>query len=153
MIKVPDISPTLSTRERFAAHRTQDLCNDCHQLMDPIGLGFEKYDGAGRYRTTENGQAIDATGEVLKSDIAGGFDGAPDLAHKLAGSDKVRECVAKSWFRYAYGRAETNDDTCTLARVSEKFADAKYDLKTLVVALSESDAFQYRKVISPGGAQ
>lgn len=153
MIKAPELSPTLSTRERFAAHRTQALCNDCHQLMDPIGLGFENYDGAGHYRTTENGAPIDASGQVLKSDITGTFNGAAELAHQLAGSDQVRECVAKSWFRYAYGRAETTDDTCTLARVNGKFADAKYDLKSLIVALSESDAFLYRKVIPAGGAQ
>ena len=30
-------------------------CSGCHQLMDPIGLTFENYDGAGKYRTTENG--------------------------------------------------------------------------------------------------
>ena len=37
--------------------------------------------------------------------------------------------------------------------VSRLLTGYKYDLKTLVVALSESDAFQYRKVVTPGGAQ
>jgi hypothetical protein len=153
MIVPPELSSTLSTRERFAAHRTQPLCASCHDLMDPIGLGFENYDGAGHYRTTENGKAIDASGEVLQSDISGGFDGAVDLAKQLAGSDQVRDCVATSWFRYAYGRAETRDDACALAVVNKKFASAKYDLKSLLVSLTQTDAFLYRKVIAPGGAQ
>jgi hypothetical protein len=153
MIVPPELSSTLSTRERFAAHRTQPLCASCHDLMDPIGLGFENYDGAGHYRTSENGKTIDASGEVLQSDISGGFKGAVDLAKQLAGSNQVRDCVATSWFRYSYGRAETRDDVCTLAVVNKKFADAKYDLKSLLVSLTQTDAFLYRKVIPPGGAQ
>lgn len=153
MIKPPDISPTLSTRERFAAHRTQDLCATCHTLMDPIGLGFENYDGAGLYRSEENGKPIDATGQVNQSDIPGTFNGAVDLAHKLAQSKQVQGCVTKSWFRYAYGRAETDDDGCTLQTVNQKFAASQFDLKSLVVALTATDAFMYRKVIAPGGAQ
>jgi Protein of unknown function (DUF1588)/Protein of unknown function (DUF1592)/Protein of unknown function (DUF1585) len=153
MIKPPEISTTLSTRERFAAHRTQPLCANCHDLMDPIGLGFENYDGAGHYRTTENDKTIDASGQVLQSDIDGTFDGAVDLAKRLAASDQVRDCVATSWFRYAYGRAETNEDVCTLAVVNQKFAEAKYDLKALLVSLTETDAFLYRKVIPAGGSQ
>ncbi|HVU00099.1 MAG TPA: DUF1592 domain-containing protein [Polyangiaceae bacterium] len=153
MIKPPELSSTLSTRERFAAHRTQTLCASCHELMDPIGLGFENFDGAGLFRTTENGKSIDATGQVNESDIPGTFDGAVDLAKKLAGSDQVRSCVATSWFRFANGRAETEDDACTMLGVTKKFSDAKYDLKTLLVALAESDSFQYRRVVPAGGQQ
>jgi hypothetical protein len=153
MIKAPDVSPTLSTRERFAAHRTQDVCATCHNLMDPIGLGLENYDGAGRYRTTENGETIDASGEVMQSDIKGTFNGPVELAHKLVASKQVQGCVVKSWFRYAYGRAETTDDGCTLQGVGQKFETSQFNLKSLVVALTTTDAFLYRKVIAPGGAQ
>lgn len=153
MIKPPDVSPTLSTRERFAAHRTQDICATCHNLMDPIGLGFENFDGAGLYRTTENGATIDASGEVQQSDIPGTFDGPVDLGHKLVQSKQVQGCVVKSWFRYAYGRAETTDDGCTLQGVGQKFEASQFNLKSLVVALTTTDAFLYRKVIAPGGAQ
>ncbi|HEX4337478.1 MAG TPA: DUF1592 domain-containing protein [Polyangiaceae bacterium] len=153
MIKPPELSATLSTRERFAQHRTEPLCASCHDLMDPIGLGFENYDGAGHYRTTQNGMTIDASGQVLMSDITGPFNGAVDLAQQLAGSNQVRNCVSTSWFRYAYGRAETADDACTIANVNQKFADAKYDLKSLLVSLTQTDAFLYRKVIPAGGAQ
>jgi hypothetical protein len=153
MIKAPELSPTLSTRERFAAHRTQQLCATCHDLMDPIGLGFENYDGAGLYRTTENGNPIVASGEVRQSDITGTFNGAVDLAHRLAGSKEVQTCVATSWFRYAYGRAETADDGCTLQGVNQQFAASNFNLKSLVVALTTTDAFLYRKVVAPGGAQ
>jgi hypothetical protein len=153
MIKPPDVSPTLSTRERFEQHRTETVCATCHALMDPIGLGFENFDGAGHYRTTENGKQIDANGEVAQSDITGTFNGPVELAHKLVASKQVQGCVVKSWFRYAYGRAETADDGCTLQGVGQSFEASQFNLKSLVVALSTTDAFLYRKVIAPGGAQ
>ena len=40
------------------------ICAVCHQLTDLIGLGFENFDGIGRWRTQENGATIDASGEL-----------------------------------------------------------------------------------------
>jgi hypothetical protein len=153
MIKPPDLSPTLSTRDRFAAHRSQASCSACHQLMDPIGLTLENYDGAGRYRATENGNPIDVSGEIVSSDVTGPFEGARGLAQKLAASARVKSCVARSWFRYAYGRAETSSDACTLALADQKFKDGGYKIKDIIVALTQTDAFLYRPYIAPGGAQ
>ena len=73
--------------------------------MDPIGLGFEDFDGAGVYRALENGQAIDDSGEVKASDVTGTFHGAGELAAKLASSAQVRSCVVTKWFRTATAAA------------------------------------------------
>src|SRR5204862_6964201 len=75
IIKAPDLDPNLTTRQRFTQHAASDACASCHHLMDPIGLGFESFDGAGQYRATEAGQAIDDSGEVLDSDVPGVFHG------------------------------------------------------------------------------
>jgi hypothetical protein len=153
MIKPPDISPTLSTKDRFAAHRTEASCNGCHTLMDPIGLTLEQYDGAGQFRTTENGKPIDVTGEITQSDVMGPFSGAQGLAQKLAASTEVKQCISKSWFRYAYGRGETDFDACTLAQVDQTFQKGGYKIKDLIHALTQTDAFLYRKYVPAGGAQ
>jgi hypothetical protein len=152
-IKPPDLSPTLSTRERFTEHRTEALCAGCHTMMDPIGLGLENFDGAGKYRTTENGAPIDVSGEVTSSDITGTFNGATDLANKLASSDQVKKCVSTSWFHFAYGRADIAADQCSLAVLEKSFADSGYTFEGLVTALVRTDAFLYRRAIPAGGAQ
>ena len=90
-IKPPEVSSTLSTRERFAEHSASIACSGCHELMDPIGLTFENYDGVGKYRTTENGTTIDVSGEIAKSDVTGSFQGVTGRAQKLAASQKVEE--------------------------------------------------------------
>ncbi len=147
----PDLDPTLTTRERFAQHSTDPYCAGCHHLMDPIGFGFEHYDALGAWRDLENGLAIDATGEINASeDVNGTFDGIPDLAHRLAASNQVRECVARQWFRYAYGRGETSADNCTMAGLFDRFAASEYDIQELLVALTQTDAFLYKRVTEAG---
>jgi Protein of unknown function (DUF1592)/Protein of unknown function (DUF1588)/Protein of unknown function (DUF1587)/Protein of unknown function (DUF1585)/Protein of unknown function (DUF1595) len=151
MIKPPELSTTLTTRERFIQHATDMACTGCHHLMDPIGLGFENFDGAGMFRGTENGVVVDASGSVEDSDVSGPFNGVLELQSKLASSQQVRNCVATKWFRYGYGRGETDQDSCTLSTIKRKFAATGYKTRDLLVALTQSDAFLYRQVMPPAG--
>jgi len=139
---VPD--PKLTTRERFAIHRTNATCSSCHQLMDPVGLGFEHFDGAGLWPDTENGKPVDATGNFVQTDVDGDFDGANQLATKLSQSTQVRECLVKQFFRFSYGRAESDADKCTLAALDNAFNSTKGDINQLLVTLTQTDPFLYR---------
>ena len=119
-IKPPDLSSTLTTRQRFTQHSANAACSVCHHLMDPLGLGFENFDGAGIYRTMENGQPIDSSGQVdnVDTELQGPFNGVLQLEQKLGGSSTVQQCVTTQWFRSAYGRSETDADACSMAGLS-----------------------------------
>jgi Protein of unknown function (DUF1592)/Protein of unknown function (DUF1588)/Protein of unknown function (DUF1585)/Protein of unknown function (DUF1595)/Protein of unknown function (DUF1587) len=140
----PDPEPGATTREIFEQHTAEPYCAGCHTLINGIGLGFEGYDGIGVFRTTENGQPIDQSGEVLGADVAGPFDGAVELAHKLAESQQVRDCVATQWFRFSLGRLESDADACTFEELRQSFSDSGYDVRALMIALVQTDAFRYR---------
>lgn len=133
-----------TAKERFAQHSSDDGCKGCHRLMDPIGFGFENYDSIGRYRTVEEGTPIDATGTVADSDIPA-FDGAVDLVNRMADSEDVQQCYVKQWFRFGYGRGESKADACTVQTLQEAFVENGGDIKELLVALTQSDAFLYRR--------
>ncbi len=147
-IKVPDLSPTLTTRQRFTQHSVSPACSVCHHLMDPIGLGFESFDGAGVHRATENGQPVDMSGAVNEADaeLQGAFNGVVDLEKKLGASSTVQQCVTTQWFRYAYGRGETDADACSMAALSDRFAAGGYKVQDLLAALTQTRAFLYRRV-------
>jgi hypothetical protein len=148
--KLPDLSPDLTTRERLSQHSTDPACHSCHRLMDPIGFGFEKYDGAGLYRTVESGKPIDDSGDIQDTDVDGPFNGPVELGQKLGKSLFVQKCVVTSWFHYAYARLEANEDQCTLQILSQRFHDSGFRFQDLLVALTETDAFRYRRVIGGG---
>ena len=77
------------------------------------------------------------------------FDGPVDFSQKLAARAEVKECMALSWFRFAYGRGEGPADACTIQSVQRRFATAKYDLRELLAILTQTDAFQYRRIDAP----
>ncbi len=154
-IVAPDPDPTLTTRQRFTVHRENPVCASCHRLLDEVGLAFEHYDGVGRYRETENGLAIDASGQLFGSDVDGPFVGPRELAEKLVASPQVLGCFAKHWLRLAQGRRETPEDQCSEARLSEAFNAENLDVRKLALALTQTDAFLFRRfdaavVTSPG---
>jgi len=144
MFDLPEPDPSSTTRERFAAHSTDPACAGCHVLMDPVGLGFEHFDGAGRWRDDENGQPVDARGELMETDVDGAFDGTNELAARLTTSDQVRACIATEWLRFAIGRGETDADVCSEERLLDRLRVTNGSLTELVVALTQTDAFMYR---------
>jgi hypothetical protein len=144
MVKPPTVDKNASTRESFANHSQDPACSGCHVLLDPIGFALEKYDGAGLWRTTENGKTIDARGDLVGTDVAGAFDGPVELARKLAASGQVRECYVGQWFQFAQGRAGSPDDACTVANLAAAFGKPGAKIKDLLLGLTQTDAFLYR---------
>jgi hypothetical protein len=141
----PEVDPTRSTRERFAQHTANLACSPCHAVMDPIGFGFESYDAIGRFRTMDGNKPVDTSGEIVRSiDLDGKFQGARQLAEKLAASRQVHDCVATQWFRYAFGRFDGPGDTCSLAELRQSFMTSGGDLRELLVTLTQTESFLNR---------
>jgi hypothetical protein len=136
-----DAANRVTTRERFAAHRENPACNTCHELLDPVGFGFEHFDATGRYREHEGTNEIDDSGYLVGTDVDGAFDGLSGLSEKLLASAQVKRCVATQWFRYAFGRGETAGDTCTLDKLEDVFVRSGGDLKLLMLALTQTTPF------------
>jgi len=99
----PEEADAKTTRELYAHHAAEPACAGCHALLDDIGFAFESFDGAGRFRTVENGVPIDTSGDLSGTDRDRSLTGHRDLARALAESEWVRECVATQAFRYYFG--------------------------------------------------
>lgn len=142
----PDPDPNLTTRERFVEHTESAACQGCHQLIDPIGFGFEHYDALGRWRETDGRHPVDASGDVVGTwDLNGVFHGAPELADRLAESEQAQRCVTTQVFRYAFGRGENAVDGCTLVQLYDAYRASGYDFQTLFRAVVGTDAFRFRR--------
>lgn len=140
-ITPPEVDPTRTTRERFEQHRSDPVCASCHRLLDPIGFGFEGYDGVGVFRRLENGLAVDDSGALEGTDVDGPFSGAVGLSERLAESQDVSACVALSWFRFLHGREATPDDACTLQRLEDTLTETDDDMTALLLEMTKTEAF------------
>jgi hypothetical protein len=154
--KIPELVPNdqtmpTSTRERLEAHRRKGTtCNGCHQYMDPLGLAFEHFDTVGRYRETDLGAAIDATGEVPVTNVP--FDGALGLATVLKQDPRLAECVLRKFLTYALGRSlnltpapgDTTDDVAALADLKARVEASGNQLSQLVGLVAQSPTMTMR---------
>jgi cellulase/cellobiase CelA1 len=142
----PPLDPTLTTRERYAAHAAEPACSGCHTLMDPIGFAFEHYDGFGRYRADEGGLPIDTSGEILASDGSdGAFVGVGALGAHLATSAEVHACFSIQWVRWAYGVEEDAQLGCLVDEIEDAYEAKAYVIEDLIVALTQTTHFRFRK--------
>jgi hypothetical protein len=131
-----DLSKT--AREQFTDHRTNPVCAMCHQFLDPLGLPFEHYDGVGKWRDTDRGMAIDATGTLDGKD----FDGVPQMAQMLADKSDARSCYIQEWLRFSEGRLNSDADQPYVDWLMTRFT-RNTRVVDLVAAMVGSDTFRY----------
>jgi hypothetical protein len=141
LIQVPDDTSGATARERFAKHSSQAVCRSCHQFLDPIGFALENFDPVGQYRTDENGVTIDASGTLPGAETP--IVGAVDLAQWLAETSDAQSCFALHWLEFAQGRTMGREDECIRGAVNTEFEASGYDVKELLLSLTQTDAFLY----------
>jgi hypothetical protein len=139
----------LTTRQHFELEHDQGPCATCHQYMDPIGFGFENYDGFGRYRTTEAGQNIDDTGSLVDVSSAGsvnftGLSGPGSLSAWLGQSEEVKSCMVRYWSYMAYAASSWAQDACTYNAIRQEAASNNYSLKSVLMAIIHAPHFTRR---------
>lgn len=142
---LPD-EPDSTLRDRMRVTR-EDYCWTCHKKMDPLGLPFEMYNHAGLYRTTELGQPVDTSGEVIESgdpNLDGEVADALELIERLASSRRAEQVFVRYAFRFWMGRNETLNDRPVLQEAHRAYRESGGSMKALLVSLLTSDAFLYR---------
>ncbi|PYV90075.1 MAG: hypothetical protein DMG05_11600, partial [Acidobacteria bacterium] len=151
-------SKPVTNRERLAAHTNNTMCAGCHNLIDPIGLGLEKFDAIGMRREKHKllfypvlesmVAARTAKPKIVELDLdtSGVVTGLKDsqftsprqLGQLLAGTSQCQECIVKQVFRYMAGRLDTPADRPLLNRALQDFQDSGFRFKELLVALTKT---------------
>jgi hypothetical protein len=136
--------PGLTTRQRFEEHDMNPCTGACHSIMDPIGFGFEHYDGIGQYRTTDQNLPVDSTGSIYLDGKMQPFSDAIQLGRILADSPQVQSCMATQVMRYALNRWDTAGDRHSIQVARDAFQTGGADLRTLMTNVATSRTFRYR---------
>ncbi|MBM4360746.1 MAG: DUF1592 domain-containing protein [Deltaproteobacteria bacterium] len=136
---LPEPSPDLPTaRDRLRQHVVSPDCKACHLLMDPLGFGLERFDGLAQYRTTEQGAAIDPSGELDGT----AFTDARELAAAVASHPDFPRCLTRHVYRYATGRLESAGEEELLGWLNEALGHDEFRLKPLLKHVVMSEGFR-----------
>ena len=151
-----DKGKPMTNRERLAMHLNNESCASCHTLVDPIGLGLEKYDAIGQFRPKQKltfRPARKEDGDVVKSEldidtsgyvsgIANSTFSTPrELGKILAAAPQCQQCVAKQLFRYYTGRHENARDAVVIDRAFADFRSSGFHFRELMVSLLKWSVF------------
>lgn len=133
-----DAGDVPTARERLQVHNSNPSCAGCHLITDPMGLSLENFDGAGRFRETENGATLEIAGELdgaFYDDIAG-------LAAAMSAHPKLPDCLVNRLYAYGTGGpAVLRYDRDVLAYFTDRFAVQGYKLPDLLRDIALSRAF------------
>ncbi len=134
---------TLSTRERMEVHRASPVCGSCHSVIDPIGLALDNFDVTGRWRTRENGAALDTRGVL--------FDGTPvespaDLRRALLDRPiSIVRNFTENLLTYALGRRIEYFDMPEVRRIARRAEAEQFRISAFVKGIVESDVFRMQR--------
>ncbi len=143
---LPEASAEAPTRRAQVQQHLEDpACASCHLIMDPIGLGLENFDGLGSWRDTENGEVIDASGDldgVVFADAWG-------LGEALREHPALGPCLVDTLLRYANGRSLAAEEGPLAEWLAQDFAANGRSVRHLVFSIILSDAFRQSGEVAP----
>ena len=131
-----------SVRERLELHRNNPACAACHQIMDPIGLALENFDSVGRWRTEDEGVAIDASSRLVDGTPISG----PASLRKalLDRSDAFVASLTEKLLMYGVGRETTYADMPAVRAIMRDAAPRRHRLSDLILGVVNSVPFQWQ---------
>ena len=139
----PGLDPERTSERELLTitHSSKPECLGCHQFIDPAGFGFEHFDAAGRYRTTEKQDvAIDATGELAG---VGSYTTSAEFSRALVASERMKACVTQRFLEHYMGQ-ELESNSCALQRYRALLANEEDSVYGLLRALVQLPSFLSR---------
>jgi hypothetical protein len=151
----PDVVPALdenaedaidleTLRDRLARHRDDPACAVCHDLMDPIGLALEPFDGIGAWRDKdETGAPIDASGRLASGEPVNG-----PVALREALTRRPEQFVSaftEKLLTYAIGRGVEHYDMPSIRRIVSDAGAEDHSFSSIVFGIVSSQPFQMKR--------
>lgn len=131
----------LTIKEKLAIHRSKPSCIGCHSMMDPVGLGLEKFNQLGQFRAMypEIMKPVDASGVLLNQP----FNDHHDLISIIVDKGSFGRCFSSKVLSYASGRTITKsaDDQCMVNEIATSAVQRSKTFTDFVMAVVTSESF------------
>jgi mono/diheme cytochrome c family protein len=139
--------PPSTVRARMEQHRKNAVCATCHSRMDPMGFALENFNAIGKWRTTEVGAPLDASG--VFPDGAAFSSPAEFRTLLLTHRDEFVQTVTIKLLTYALGRGVEFYDMPVVRRIIRDAAASDYRWSSLILGITNSLPFQMNRVADP----
>jgi mono/diheme cytochrome c family protein len=138
----PGTAPT-SVRQRLEQHRASPSCASCHAVMDPVGFSLENFDLIGKYRETDGGAPVNATGKLADGTV---LDGPATLRQALLDRrGAVASTATEKLLTYALGRRIEYFDMPAVRTIVRDAARQDYRFSSLITGIAKSVPFTMKR--------
>ena len=136
---------SLTLRQRTELHRTNAVCANCHNILDPIGFGLENFDAIGRWRAQDDsGGPIDAAGDLPGNHH---FASPRDLKSIIATrSADIARNLTEKLLAYALCRQLEGYDEIIVDQLMATIAKDDFRMQSLITAIVTSYPFTHRRI-------
>ncbi len=135
--------PNSSFREQLNLHRENAVCASCHNQMDPLGFGFENFDGIGKYRIKDGEFPVDSSGILPTGEK---FDGPMELVDILTSRGAAfARTLTERMLVFALGRGLNYYDECAVDKIMKQLKKDEYRFQTIIAEIVLSDPFLKRR--------
>jgi hypothetical protein len=137
------VGTSASLRQQMETHRTNAICASCHSRMDPLGFALENYDAIGKWRTSDGGFPVDASGV-----LPGGkrFSSPAEMRQILSERlPDITRMLTEKLLVYSLGRGLQRYDRPVVNEITRTVAASGYGFQTLVREVVRSLPFQSRR--------
>ena len=137
-------------RDRLIAHRTHPSCASCHVIFDPYGHALENFDALGRWRTTDGGAPIEASGSFVDGTK---FNGPAELrAGLLKRRDVYYTNVTEQLLSYALQRKGRGGrvypyEMPAVRKIVREASDEGYRWSSILAGIAASEPFQMKTIV------
>ena len=141
-LNVPEGQKATTVRARLEAHRANLSCNQCHGVIDPIGLALENFTVTGSWRDRdEEAQAPINARTVMPGNIP--INGPADLRRELISRPaQFVQTLTEKLMMYALSRELEYFDMPQVRDIVAKAEQDNYQLYGIVMGIVNSDAFR-----------
>ena len=141
-LNIPDGQKPTTLRARLEEHRANPSCNQCHGVIDPIGLALENYTVTGGWRDMDVAAqtAIDAR-TVMPGNIP--INGPVELRRELSRRPaQFVQTLTEKLMMYALSRELEYFDMPQVRAIVQQAGADDYRLYSIIMGIVNSDAFR-----------
>jgi hypothetical protein len=145
---LPDASAMLKTdRQRIDAMTANEPCASCHHArINPAGYAMEEFDGIGKFRSMDNGAAVDTTGVIRLDGMMQSYTGAADYAQLLAGANQSHVCYADRFAQFTFSDPSI-DISCTAPDLVDGLGQSNSTITGFLADFVANDIFLNRSTM------
>ena len=131
-----------TVRQILEQHRENPDCITCHARMDPYGFALENYDGFGAWRTRDNNEPVDTTGQINGQKFSTPREFRTLLAVR---KDDFRRALVTKMLSYALTRGADDADKPALDQICTAVQKDGDTFSSVIINLVKSDPFQHAR--------